>query len=141
MYELFDHTADIGLRIRGGDLNELFSEAARALFSVIVANLDVVKPVEQKAFEIDGGDEDDEDYENLLHDWLTELLYTFHVEHRVFSQFEVHIAADKLTATAGGERIDETRHELDAEIKAITYHGLKVEKQDHGWLAEVIIDI
>ncbi len=136
MYEFFDHTADIGLRIRANDLDELFSEAAGALFSIIVANLETVKTVEQKTFEIEG-----DDHENLLHDWLAELLYTFHTEHRVFSQFEVHLADDKLTATAGGEKIDETRHELDAEIKAITYHGLKVERQTDGWLAEVIVDI
>ena len=59
MYELFDHTADLGLRIRADSLSELFSEAARALFSAIVVNLETVKTVEQKTFEIEGDDRED----------------------------------------------------------------------------------
>ena len=38
MYEIFEHTADLGIRVRGGSLNELFADAARGLFSVMVAN-------------------------------------------------------------------------------------------------------
>lgn len=136
MYEIFDHTADLGLRVRSEDLDGLFKEAARALFSVIVANLDVVRPAEEVAFEIEGDQRDD-----LLRDWLAELLYAFHADHMLFSQFHVHVDATGLTATARGEPIDPIRHELDAEIKAITYHGLKVEHHGDGWLAEVIVDI
>jgi SHS2 domain-containing protein len=136
MYELFDHTADVGLRIRADGLDGLFADAARALFSAIVVNPDAVRPVHERTFRVDG-----DDRENLLHDWLAELLYVFHVEHRLFSEFDVHLADDGLLAVARGEPFDETRHELDAEIKAITYHGLKVERDGDGWLAEVIVDI
>ena len=44
MYEVFEHTADVGLRARAGDLNGLFAEAGRGLFSLLVENLDVVRP-------------------------------------------------------------------------------------------------
>ena len=136
MYELFDHTADLGLRIRGDSLKELFEEAARALFSVIVMNLQAVRTVRQLTFEIPGTRRDE-----LLFDWLGELLWTFNAEHVLLCEFEVDVREAGLTATARGEPLDPARHELDAEVKAITYHGLKVETNADGWLAEVIVDI
>jgi SHS2 domain-containing protein len=59
----------------------------------------------------------------------------------LFSRFEVHVGTDGLTGKAWGEPLDRTRHEPAHEVKAITYHGLKVEQMADGWLAEVIVDI
>jgi len=136
MYETFEHTADVGLRARAPDLEGLFEDAARALFSVIVVNLDAVRPVQEIAVRVEGCD-----HEDLLHDWLVELLYTFETRHLLFSDFEVELDAAGLTATARGEPVDPKRHELDAEVKAVTYHGLRVEQDGEGWLAEVIVDL
>jgi SHS2 domain-containing protein len=72
MYETFDHTADLGLRIRAADVDTLFAEAARALFATVVENLDAVAPVQRLEVNIPGGDR-----EYLLFDWLKELLYHF----------------------------------------------------------------
>jgi SHS2 domain-containing protein len=136
MYETFEHTADLGLRIRGGDLDALFAEAARALFSVIVTNLDAVRPRQQIDFHIEG-----ERIDDLLHDWLDELLFTFSTRHVLLSQFDVSVRDSVLTGIARGEPLDPARHEIDLEVKAITYHGLKVQPEGPGWLAEVIVDI
>jgi SHS2 domain-containing protein len=136
MHETFDHTADLGLRVRAATLDALFAEAAEALFSVIVENLgDVaaVAPVEVDLKETDR--------ELLLFDWLKELLYRFDAEHLLFSRFEVKVRSDGLTGVAWGEKLDPERHEPGHEVKAITYHGLKVEQTADGWLAEVIVDI
>jgi SHS2 domain-containing protein len=136
MYETFEHTADLGLRIRANDLDTLFAEAAEALFSVLVENPDAV--AESTTQEIDiAGDE----LEYLLFDWLKELLYRFDAEHWLFRRFEVHVRQDGLYATVRGEALDRSRHELGHEVKAITYHGLRVEQSPDGWLAEVIVDI
>jgi SHS2 domain-containing protein len=136
MYEFFEHTADLGLRVRAGDLDTLFAEAARALFAVIVDNLDAVRPLQQVEVRLAGTDRD-----FLLFDWLRELLYRFDAEHLVFGRFEVRVTVDGLTGTAWGEPLDRSRHELAHEVKAITYHGLRVEQTADGWLAEVIVDI
>jgi SHS2 domain-containing protein len=136
MYETFDHTADLGLRIRAPDLNSLFAEAARALFATLVEELETVAPRQQMELALSG---DEREY--LLFDWLKELLYRFEVEHWLLSHFSVQVRADGLQATAWGERIDRQRHELAHEVKAITYHGLRVEETPTGWLAEVIVDI
>ncbi len=136
MYETFEHTADLGLRVRAPDLATLFIDAARGLTSMIVANLDAVRPVREIAVQVRGGRRDE-----LLFDWLTEILYAFESEHCLLSQFEVQLDESGLTATARGEVADENRHELEHEVKAITYHGLRVEQTPDGWLAEVIVDI
>lgn len=136
MYELFEHTADLGLRAVAPDLDTLFAEAATCLFSAIVEDLSAVRPETAVTVELRG-----EDREYLLFDWLKELLYRFDAEHMVFGQFEVQVRADGLTATARGEPLDPARHMLGHEVKAITYHELKVEKTGDGWLAEVIVDI
>jgi SHS2 domain-containing protein len=136
MYEVFEHTADIGLRVRAADLNALYADAGRALFSLIVANPESVRLVDRFQLEIAG-----DRYDDLLFDWLAELLYKFDGEHLLVGRFEVCVDAKGLKATLHGEPVDRHRHELDMEIKAITYHGLKVERQDGQWLAEVIVDI
>ena len=136
MYETFDHTADLGLRISAPDLGTLCAEAAVALFSVIVSDLASVRPVEKREVTLPP-----DDPEFLLFDWLKTLLYWFDSEHLLFGKFEVQITDVGLTGTAWGEPADPQRHVLLHEVKAITYHELKVEQTDAGWLAEVIVDI
>jgi SHS2 domain-containing protein len=136
MYEMFDHTADLGLRVRAPDLDTLFAEAGRALFAAIVEDLDTIEPRQEVRFELA-----DDEREFLLFDWLKELLYQFDSQHLVFSRFEVHVGEAGLTALARGEPLDPSRHQLLHEVKAITYHGLTLEKTGEGWLAEVIVDI
>ncbi len=136
MYELFEHTADLGLRAVAADLDSLFAEAARGLFSIIVENLDQVEPGCKVSFHIEGSDP-----AYLLFDWLNELLVTFDTRHLLFAEFDVHVTDQGVQATAGGEQLDTNRHHLDHEIKAITYHGLSVVRIDNGWQAEVIVDI
>lgn len=136
MFETFDHTADLGLRIQSADLNTLFIEAAQALFSTIVDDLGTIRP--ERTIEVELHD-DDREY--LLFDWLRTFLYHFDAEHLLLSRFEVDVRADGLTGWAWGEPLDRERHTLGHEVKAITYHGLKVEQTANGWLAEVIVDI
>ena len=136
LFSLFEHTADFGIRVQSPDLPTLFAEAAEAMFSTLVADLKTARPVEEISFPIEGKQEDE-----LLHDWLNELLFTFSARHMVFSQFKVVFEEKGLIGKAWGEKIDKTRHEIEMEIKAITWHGLKVEKTPEGYLAEVIVDI
>jgi SHS2 domain-containing protein len=136
MYETFEHTADLGLRVRAANLETLFVDAGRGLTSIIVANLDAVRPVCEISLSVPGTQTDE-----LLFDWLSELLYLFETRHLLLTDFEVRIDEAGLRATARGEEADDDRHQLEHEVKAITYHGLKVEPADGGWLAEVIVDI
>jgi SHS2 domain-containing protein len=136
MHETFEHTADLGLRIRAPDLNALFAEAAVALFSAFVANREGIAPVESVNVALPAAEP-----EELLHDWLAELLYLFHTRRMVFCEFEVRFTDHGLEGIARGEKIDRKRHEIEIEVKAITWHGLKIKKTPDGYLAEVIVDI
>jgi SHS2 domain-containing protein len=136
MYEFFEHTADLGLRVRAADLDTLFAEAAQAMFAAIVEDSKTVQPLQPVEVRVTGTDR-----EYLLFDWLKALLYRFDAEHLLFSRFAVHVGDKGLTGTAWGEPLDPARHELAHEVKAVTYHGLRVEQTDDGWLAEVIVDI
>jgi SHS2 domain-containing protein len=136
MFELFEHTADLGLRARAPDLDTLFADAAAALFAAIVDDPNAIEPRQRHDIRLEGAERD-----YLLFDWLKELLYRFDSGHWLFRRFEVRVEAAGLTAAAWGEPFDPARHALAHEVKAITYHGLRVEPADGGWLAEVIVDI
>ena len=136
MYEVFDHTADLGLRIRAATLEALFTDAADALFSLIVGGTGAIEACETVHLQVSGTDLD-----YLLFDWLNELLYTFESRHLLLKDFQVRIQDGQLTAQAAGEPFDRQRHPMEHEVKAITYHGLIVEQRPDGWFAEVILDI
>lgn len=136
MYEMFEHTADLGLRVRAPDLNTLFAEAARALSAAILENPDSVEPRQEIEVRLPA---DEPAY--LLFDWLRELLYRFDSARLVFGRFTTDVSGEGLRGVAWGEALDTARHALAHEVKAITYHGLRVEREDGGWLAEVIVDI
>jgi SHS2 domain-containing protein len=136
VYELFEHTADLGLRVRAAHLDELFAEAGRGFFSMIVDDLDQVAQTQRLHLAVRGRDPAD-----LLVDWLQELLVAFETRGVVLSGFDVRVGDDGLEAEARGEDLDPDRHRLLHEVKAVTYHGLRVERDEEGWVAEVIVDI
>ena len=136
MYEFFEHTADLGLRIRAETPEAIFVDAARALTNAILENPDSIQPVERAELSIVG-----EDRSLVLFDWLNELLYRFEVDHRVYGKFDIRLDSRGIQASIWGELIDRERHKLAHEVKAITYHGLKLVREKGGWLAEVIVDI
>jgi SHS2 domain-containing protein len=136
MFELFEHTADLGLRVRATDLNGLFRDAGRGLFSMIVEPEPVGTPAKCYEFAIAG-----ERYDFLLFDWLSELLYVFDAERMLLGRFEARVDELSLLGQAAGFALDAGEYRLLHEVKAITYHGLKVERSAGGWLAEVIVDI
>lgn len=136
MYRTTPHTADMGLLVEAPDLNSLFAEAAQALFSIIVSDLADVEARLSEPFAIGS-----REIQFLLVDWLSELLFSFESRRLLFSEFEVSIGADGLKATAIGEPVDESRHQLQHEVKAVTYHQLKVEHRGDKWVATVVVDI
>jgi SHS2 domain-containing protein len=136
MHEVFEHTADLGLRIRAPDLPTLFVDAAHALFAAIVEDIDSIRP--QQTIEIRLPLQETE---LLFFDWLRELLYQFDVHHLLFHRLQITIDENGLLGRAEGEPFDRSRHIPLHEVKAITYHGLRVEKEANAWLAEVIVDI
>ena len=136
-YEQFEHTADLGLRVTARDLGRLFRDAGEGLFAMIVERIPEGDPAERLEFRVEGRRLD-----WLLFDWLNELLYVFESRRLVLSRFEVEVDEDGLSATARAHPFDPRRQLATHEVKAITYHRLRVERVDEGgWIAEVIVDI
>jgi SHS2 domain-containing protein len=135
-YEFFEHTADIGVRVTGATLPELFLNAARAMFSAL-GELQKTGDRRQRTVELRA-----ESREDLLHDWLTELLFEVEAHHVLFDEMEVEVVPGKLTASLRGGTIDFARSHTNEEIKAVTYHQLRVEQlPDNSWRATVIFDV
>jgi SHS2 domain-containing protein len=136
--ETFDHTADVGLRITGVDLDDLFRTAAEGLFDYVVANRAEVRATFEDSVALASDSTAD-----LLLAWLGELIFRSETRHVLFTTFNVRIAGSGLSlrATIAGEPIDRDRHVLDHEVKAVTHHGMSLVETEQGWVAEVILDI
>jgi SHS2 domain-containing protein len=134
-YELIDHTADVGIRAWGESLAEVFAQAALGMFS-FMSGLESVRERESREVVAEGADR-----EVLLVAWLNELVYLFGVEGLLFRRFDVLEMEDtRIRARCHGERFDQARHSVTAEVKSATYHMLEVKKNDL-WHARVILDI
>lgn len=135
-YELIDHTADVGVKANGNSLSECFENAARAMFDIITDKSEI-ESVGQYNIELEA-----DDSEQLLVDWLSELLYLNSAKNLVFGFFKVNLKNynKKLTATVFGEKFDFSKHKAGAEIKAVTYHMLEVKKKK-PYHIKVLFDI
>jgi len=135
-YEFFDHTADLGLRVYGSSLAELFENAGFALFDVLT-DMARVKTRQTLSFRLRR-----DNVEELLVEWLGSLLYEFDTAGLLLSRFSVeHIDGLALAATACGEPYQSGVHELKTAVKAVTYHGLAIRQENGLWQATVVIDV
>lgn len=136
MWEHFSHPADVGIRGVGPTLAEALAQCALAL-TALVADPTGVAP--RTAVPIACAAEN---AEALLVDWLNALIYEMSVRRMLFSRFEVELDGARLAATAWGEPIDPVRHQPAVEVKAATYHALRVARRDDGnWMAQCVVDV
>lgn len=130
-------TADISFIAYGNSLNELFRNAATAMFEVMI-NTKQIKTEISRKIEVNG-----HDLQSLLFNWLNELLIFYGAENLAFSKFEVKINEKKISLEAEcfGEKINPEKHETRTEVKAATKHKMEVAKGNGKWKAQVILDI
>jgi SHS2 domain-containing protein len=135
-FEIIDHTADIGIIAYGTDVEELFSNAALALFSLITEP----ESIEEKShldLKVSS-----EDRDSLLVEWLNELIYFFDAKHLLFNRFDIEsLTNNELKAICHGECFDPMKHKIKRGVKAATYHMLKLDKNSGGYKAQIILDI
>ena len=135
-YKLLEHTADLGINVWGKDLKSLFINSASAMYD-IMADLKSIKHVKSVRIKAQARDKDE-----LLKNWLSELLYHFHVKGILFSSFEIEELNDKrVISVAIGEKADKNRHGLKREIKAVTFHSLNISKTGEMLSTDIIFDI
>jgi len=140
-YELIEHTADIGLRVFGKDAEGLFTNAATGMFDIIAKKKAGSGQPKTKArfFDIELKARNREE---LLIAWLSELLSLSDVHKIIFNRAHIQqLTPKKIKARIGAERITEHTYQLNTEIKAVTYHQLKIAKRKGRLQAEVIFDV
>ncbi len=136
MFELLEHAADTGFRVRGASKAELFVNAALALQSIA---LDASGAQPREVFPLAVTGEDDA---SLLVNWLSEVLYSLDGVKVVFGRFRIdEITSTLVRAQGWGEPRDPARHPGRVVVKGVTYHQLKIGKDTEGWYAEVFLDI
>ena len=135
-YELIDHTADVGIKAYGKKLSEAFENAAHGMFDIITDN-SKIENIGQYNIELEA-----DDLEQLLVDWLSELLFLNSAKNLVFGFFKVELDEknNKLSGRVFGEKFNISKHKAGAEIKAVTYHMLKVRKK-RPYNVQVLFDI
>lgn len=131
--------ADTAFTVKGETEEELFENAAKALISSM-ADIEKIAPTLERVIELDS-----EKLDLLLFDFLNELLFYKDSENLLFSEFNVKIdnnaEGHRLKAQIFGEGADPDKHRVTTDIKAITMHMFKVEKNNDGYEARVVVDI
>jgi SHS2 domain-containing protein len=138
-YEMIEHTADIGVRVFGKTEQDLFKNAAAALFGL------VARPIKQKPVEIKKIQLECASLEELFIRWLNELISIFFAYKFFPSEYNITLKEERagyaLRASLRGISFESMRNVLAMEIKAATYHGLRIQSDTKGFTAEVIFDV
>jgi len=136
-YRFFDHAADVGIEVHSPTLSGLFSTAAQAILGWMGP-----EPAGEEFSEIRVEVEGD-GLEELLVRWLQEILYLFYQRHAFTTEMRNYdIENDnRLTATVKYKPWDESRYQDYQEVKAVTYHQLKVRQNADGWSVRIILDL
>jgi SHS2 domain-containing protein len=135
-FRILEHPSDVGIEAFGLNLNEAFEYAALGLTSIIVEPASV-DPCDQRFVSLKGTDP-----ENLLVRWLSEIIYLYDGEDFLVSDVKItRLSHGELDATLVGETVIESKHKLRMDVKAITYHQLKVDETPEGVLLRVFLDI
>ena len=136
-YTLIEHTADFGIHVYGIDRKALFANAAYALFDLLT-DLRRLNGKTCKNISIRG-----EDRPDLMVNWLRELLFLWNGNGLLVKEVDVTALSDsELTATVFYDVFDPRRHRINIEIKAVTYHQIRVEpRSPAGWESTIIFDV
>lgn len=134
-FEVIEHTADVGIIAYGRSREELFAHAAAGMMHFLI-DPSLVRPVEQRTMTVDADDRD-----GLLINWLNDLLVLLNADGFVPVRFAVPEMEDtRLRADVSGEPVDPARHKFRLDVKAATYHGLEIGKNEL-WHARIIFDV
>ena len=135
-YTLLNHTADLGIKIHGTSLVDLFESAGNALVHVMLGNK-IPGKTRSRQISVSG-----DDLADLMVRWLGEILYLLEGEDLVVTSVSIDsLTSSQLEATLDTVPFDPQIHEILNEIKAVTYHQIEVTNKDDIWEAKIIFDL
>ena len=137
-FEFLEHTADVGIRVYGSTLNELFKNAGEALFEMLVTAHS--RTDNAKSVRLEAGDLPD-----LFVAWFNELISIFYAEKflgcKCIVEVEARSGAQVLWGEIQGYKFNPYHSRVNMEVKAATYHKAKVYQEKDRWVGEVIFDV
>jgi len=133
-YKYINHTADLGIEVKGKNLKELFINMGKAIFTTQISGKATIRS--EISFRIES-----ESLEDLLVDWCRELLYCFSVKGFIPVSYNVSLVNFSVAARLKGDFFDAKRHKVKLEIKSPTYHNLSIKKHGGHYLATMILDV
>jgi SHS2 domain-containing protein len=135
-YRLTTRQSELAVKVTGGSQADLFANSAFALFDVI-SDLEKIELKERMPLEVEGADRDD-----LLVNWMRELLYLYQGSGYLLKEFVIREVKDtSLKAEVCGEKVDPDRHEIKQEIAAVAYHQSRMTKTGNQWTAQLIFEV
>lgn len=137
-YRFLEHVSDAFIEAWGTSLEETFTQAAIAMYEVML-DISSVEPLMVYKAAAKGFD-----LHSLLYDWLEGLLVAFDTEGLVFSRFDLKIIQGdeyRLTGSLMGEEYDPKRHGSRVEVKAVTFHEMKFEERKGKTHVTFLLDI
>ena len=140
-YEILENitAADVAFKAYGTTVNDLFSSSAEALLGILLANPESLTGTVQKKIELRN-----ENLDMLLYDFLNEILFIKDSENIILKLWKISVTGRKsyrLACKMQGEKIDRNKHSFNVDIKSVTMHELKVEKNGKLWEATVVVDV
>lgn len=140
MFKIISHTADIGLELKAPSVEKLFEEAALGFKYCLIEEGDI-ESEELKNIHLTGNN-----LEDLIVQWLSELNYLVTVHNWILNEVKIIKIFSKnsdwiLDSTILGKIIDFNKHEIAIDIKAITYHQLKIEQTKGMFKTKIFFDI
>jgi len=135
-YRITTRQNELAVRIVGNSQADLFANSGIALFEVM-ADIDKIEAAERLSLEVEGSDRDD-----LMVNWIRELLYLYQGSGYLLKEFKINEVKDTLVkAEVAGEKIDPDRHEIKQEIAAVAFHKSRMQKTGNQWIAQVIFEV
>ncbi len=141
-YEIIDHTADIGIKAYGKNLEQLFFNAARAMFEIMLEptkKKPIFQKTEHEKFLLN---KQGRSLEDVFVAWMSELLYLFSSEGLIMEKADIEkLDSSCIQAEVSGMILNPDLYRIKTEIKAVTYHELEIKETDKGFEAQVIFDV
>jgi SHS2 domain-containing protein len=126
---------DAYIEAEGSSLEEAFENAAKGLIDTML-DIDKIEAKDKIRIEVEGYD-----LEELLYNWLEEILLKLSIERVALREFKVKIKDNRLEAEVYGEPLDLKKHNYKVEIKAVTYHLMEVKKEDSKYKVRFLLDL
>jgi SHS2 domain-containing protein len=135
-YRTFNRSSDLAVKIFGNSQAELFANSGFALFD-LMTQIENVEVKEHMTLEVEGADRDD-----LMVNWMRELLYLYQGSGYLLKEFVVQEVKDTcIRGEVSGEKFDPDRHEIQREIRAVVSHQSRMEKTGNQWTAQVVLEL